>query len=97
MKVMVRTHGVMKLKELTDQRKQSNKLDYELGKLIAWSNFLNNNKQPVKWYPSNNEGTDVSYNKLNSPSEHFSALGELKSYMDKLNSKYNLNLKLLKE
>lgn len=94
MKVMVQTDGVMKLKELTDQLEQSNKLDYELGKLIAWSNFLNNNKQPVKWYPANSEGTDISYNKLNSPSEHFSALKELKAYMDKLNSKYNLDLQL---
>lgn len=94
MKVMIQTDGVMKLKDLTDQIEQSNKLDYELGKLIAWSNFLNNNKQPVKWYPSNSEGTDVSYNKLNSPSEHFSALGELKAYMDKLNTNYKLDLQL---
>lgn len=97
MKVMVRTDGVMKLKELTDQLEKSNKLDYELGKVIAWSNLLNNHKQPVKWYKANGEGTDVSYNKLYNPSEHSVALEELKTYIADLNSKYNLNLQLLRE
>lgn len=82
--------GQIKFPHLTPPQNK----EYDIEKLQMWVHMINDGKRPTKWLTPNKKGTKVNFDFISSVEARETALQEVKTYLEDLNTIHGLDMKL---